>query len=178
MAIEDERAAVGFSVTLSGQLITASMATLTVEGAFVWYAMGSRLTRSGFIVFAGLTAFFIAVSIFMAGKGITKARNSGFNGNWNLREGKKEFNAQAVLLLIALATLAVTFSLSGPSKESALQKTVDELRAQVVLMNQALEAQPALRASEKKELAGQLANMSAEIEALRKALPPPKRRRP
>jgi hypothetical protein len=171
MAVDDQRAAVGFSVTLSGQLIAASMATLAVEGAYVWYALGSRLTLAGFTVFAALAAVLIAVSIFKAGKGITKARNAGFAGTWNLAEGKRDFNAQATLLLGALLMLAVMFSLSGQSKESALERRVEDLRVEIALVHKELEAQPVVREAQNKKMADQLADISREIQALRALLP-------
>lgn len=170
MAVEDERAAVGFSITLSGQLIAASMAVLAAEGAFVWYALGSRLPGTWFIISAALTASLVAASIFQAGRGITKARNAGFRGAWNLNEGRWEFNSQAILLFVALLMLAITFSLSGSSKDSALEQSVEKLQAQVALIRKESEAHLGQRASDKKQFTDGLRKISSEIEALRKAL--------
>jgi hypothetical protein len=136
VAIDDQRAAVGFSVTLSSQLIAASMALLAVEGAYVFYTFGSRVPRTGFALFALLAALAIVVSIFNAGKGITKARNAGFDAKWSLDEGKKQFDLQAKFLLLALAFLVVTFSLSGPIKESTVETRVNDLTAQVAALRQ------------------------------------------
>jgi hypothetical protein len=178
MAIEDQRTAVGFSVTLSAALIASSMALLGLEAAYVWYALGSRLTRSGFTFFAGLAALMIVISIMRAGKGITKARNAGFAGNWDLKEGKKDFNKQAIFLLCALLSLVVMFCLSGQSKESALERKVEDLRSEVALMHGELEKQPALQDATKKEVADQLRQITTQIEALRAQLPAAKKPKP
>lgn len=164
---DDKRVAVGFSVTLSGQLMAASMATLAVEGAFVWYALDSRQPITGFIFFAALAAILIAFSIFNAGKGITKARDAGFDGAWDLAKGKQEFNRQAGLLIGALVMLCVMFSLSGQSKEPVVEKKVEALRIQVALMRTELDAQPALREAAKNEMVAQLDKVSREIQCLR-----------
>lgn len=138
MAVDDQRAAVGFSVTLSSQLIAASMAMLAVEAAYLWYAMASRSPRIGFVIFAGLGALAILASIFVAGKGITNARNAGFDGQWNLAAGKQQFNLQAILLLLAILMLFVTFALSGPIRESALERRVDDLTGQIAVLREEL----------------------------------------
>jgi hypothetical protein len=175
MATDDQRTAVGFSVTLSAALIAASMALLGLEGAYVWYAFGSRSTRNGFTAFAALAALTIAVSIFRAGKGITKARNAGFAGAWDLKAGKADFNLQAILLLVALSFLFVMFCLSGQSKESALERKVEDLRVEVALMHKELETKPALEDATKKEVADQLKQITIQIEALRAQLPAAKK---
>lgn len=169
MTIEDERAAVTFSVTLSSQLIAASMAILAVEGAFVWYALGSRVTRGGFVIGAALTAILIAVSIVQAGKGITKARNAGFKGSWDLGAGKKEFNAQAICLLAALMALAVTFSLAGRSRDTVLQGVVKELRAETAAAREDMQMQVARLAVENKALSTEVGRLSVEVAKLRKS---------
>ncbi|MBZ5521187.1 MAG: hypothetical protein LAP21_02905 [Acidobacteriia bacterium] len=167
MAVEDERAAVAFSVTLSSQLISASMATLAVEGAYVWYALGSRLTSAGFLIFAALAGLLISCSIFSGGKGITAARNAGFNANWSLTAGKSEFNLQGILLLGALVMLTIMFCLSGQGKESALEKRIQGLELQTNTLRQELSAQSSDHRVESKAIADKLATISIEVQKVR-----------
>jgi hypothetical protein len=149
VAVEDQRAAVGFSITLSSQLIAASMAMLAVEAAYLWYALASRSPRTGFVISAGLAALAILLSIFVAGKGITKARNAGFKGNWDLDAGKEQFNFQAILLLLAILMLFVTFALSGPVRESALERRVDVLTGQIAVLREELNKRKAEQEKER-----------------------------
>jgi len=117
MSEDDKKTAVGISVTLSGQLITAALAMVAVEGAFVAFALGNRNVFRGFEWLSGLTAILFILSIFVAGKGITKARNDGFNGAWNLQTTKNHFNWQAILCVLGLVSFFVTLLLSGGPKK-------------------------------------------------------------
>jgi len=130
-AVEDQRKAVEFSVNLSGQLIAAAVAILAVEAAYVSYVLGSRVYSGWFIPIAGIAAMAFIVSVYSAGKGITAARNSGFEGRWLLSEGKKQFNFQAVSLLIGLGAFGLMTLMSGPTKESELERRVTELQKEL-----------------------------------------------
>ena len=131
MSEEDKRTAVGISVTLSGQLITAALAMLAVEGAFVAFALGNRNVVGGFRWLSGLTAILFILSIFVAGKGITKARNDGFNGAWNLQTTKNHFNWQAILCVLGLASFFVTLLLSGGPKKSEIEAKLEKFGKQI-----------------------------------------------
>jgi outer membrane protein OmpA-like peptidoglycan-associated protein len=102
MCQEDKRSAISFSVTLSSQLVTAALAMLTVEGAFVAFALSNRSVETGFTLFVLLAGVSFILSIVIAGKGITAARDAGFQGNWSLEAGKNYFNWQAILCLTGL----------------------------------------------------------------------------
>lgn len=166
----DQRVAVGFSITLSSQLIAASMATLAVEGAYMGYALGSRLPKPGFVIFGAFAAILIIVSIIKAGKGITKARNAGFNHKWSLETGKCEFNWQAITLLLALISLGVMFCLSGNDKESAIEQRVEDIRVQLTSMHKDIETQSMLRETAMKAQETQKEKLSQEIQDLRARL--------
>ena len=144
MAVEDQRVAVGFSITLSGQLIAAAMATLAVGCAYVSYALGARVVPFYFFLVMGAAGLLIFVSIVRGGKGITKARNAGFNANWDLSEGKKEFNSQALCLASALVLFAVGFSLSGPSKEPRAEQKLEALCQQTEMLRKEIESHRSL----------------------------------
>jgi hypothetical protein len=127
MAADDQRAAVGFSITLSGQLIAASTATLAVVCAYVSYALGNRTPPWYFYVCVLSAAFLIVFSIFKGGKGIVKARNAGFGARWSLEDGKNEFNVQAISLIGALLLLGIGFLSSGPIKEQKLDQKLENV---------------------------------------------------
>lgn len=128
MATEDQREAVKVSVTLGGQLMTAALAVLAIEGAFITFALGNRNVQFGFYVTAGLTFLLFVASIFLGGKGVTQVRNAGFQGNWRLEEGKAFFNWQAALCLIGLLSFALTLFLSGSPKATQTEKEVANLQ--------------------------------------------------
>jgi hypothetical protein len=67
------------------------------------------------------------------------------------------------------------FCLSGQSKESALERKVEDLRVEVALMHKELETKPALEDATKKEVADQLKQITIQIEALRAQLPAAKK---
>ena len=166
MAAEDERAAVGFSTTLSGQLIAGATATLAIECAFVSYVVGSRAFRSGFIICAALAAFLIICSIFKGGKGIVEARNSGFQGKWNLDKGKREFNWQAIFLVGALIMLGTAAVLSGSPKESKLEQKLEYLCQQVGGLRNELELHRDLDLAAK-GIEERLRDMTVELQKFR-----------
>jgi hypothetical protein len=167
VADDNKRAAIAFSVSLSGQLIAASMATLAVEGAYVWYALGARVTLPGFELFAVLTAASIAISVFAAGKGITAARDAGFADSWDLEAGKAQFNIQTVALLLALTFLAITFTRSGPSKQSMTDQRIDSINQTILQLQQDLQKQIAVSNDNTKRLSSRLQQLSDDVSNMR-----------
>ena len=135
---DNKRTAVGFSVTLSSQLIGAALAVLTIEGAFVAFALGNRLVPIGFEIIAGAAAFFFIVSIIAAGKGITSARNSGFEGGWSLEKGKTQFNLQAYSCIFGLVLVFVTFMRSGEPRELVLESRIEMLEHQTLALRESI----------------------------------------
>lgn len=122
---EDKRNAVQISITLSSQLVTAALAMLTVEGAYVAYVLDKRVPEDYFGLVSMLSAIFFILSVFIAGKAITAARNAGFDGNWNLESGKGQFNLQALFNALGLFLLVGVVLLSGTSKrEDTIAKNI------------------------------------------------------
>jgi hypothetical protein len=165
---DDKRAAIAFSVTLSGQLVTAGLAMMAVEGAFVSYALGSRIIGTSFVVAAAIAALMFISSIFMAGKGITAARNAGFQGNWDLAAGKTRFNLQATFLLLGLTSLVVMFLASGPSKQSEIESRVTKLEIDMKTLRQTVATSNQLS-----NIQREVHNLQAEISPLLRPVPPP-----
>lgn len=127
---DDKRTAIALSTNLSGQLVQSAVAMLTVEGAYIAYALVSRDTIAyWFETTALVSAAAFTSSVYFSGKGITEARNSGFTGKWILSAGRDHFNYQAISLIWGLISFALMLWLSGSPKETDLQKKVDELAA-------------------------------------------------
>lgn len=140
MNIEDKRAAVGISITLTTQLISAALAMLSVEGAYIVFALGSRnVIHPWFELTATLTAISLVMSIYSGGEGATKSRNSGFLGNWDLSNGKNEFNKQALFCCAGIFLFAITLLLSGSSQQSSLEKSVSSLERQIKILDMSVE---------------------------------------
>jgi hypothetical protein len=132
MSDEDKRSAVGISVNLSTQLIAAALALLAVEGAYVAYALGDREVKGGFVIMHIASVILLVLSIFIAGKGITKARDSGYSGAWDLSIGKRNFNWQAVCCLLALLSFGIGLLLSGPAKEDEVKDEIIQLQSRLL----------------------------------------------
>ena len=171
MADEDKRIAIGFSITLSSQLIAAALAMLAVEGAYVAYALGARETNTLFVPLASLAATAFILSVFIAGKAITAARDAGFAGAWRLDAGKSHFNWQALLLLVALGMLGATFLASGQSKESILEAKVEGLRTDIQRLETQLKALPVEHQKAKHQLEQQIRSLTDELQRFREELP-------
>lgn len=153
---EDKRAAIGLSTNLSGQLVQAAVAILTVEGAYIAYALVSRETHSAFGVVAFSAAVAFVLSVYFSGKGITEARNSGFLGDWNLSSGKAYFNLQTLSLITGLVLLAAMLFLSGNSKESTLEARVDALSSEVGRLKISLDESRKISTEETSKLSARL----------------------
>jgi outer membrane murein-binding lipoprotein Lpp len=167
MADEDKRCAVGFSITLSSQLIAAGLAMLAVEGAYVSYALGARATTRAFVPLSLVAGLAFIVSIFVAGKAITQARNAGFDGGWTLEAGRSMFNWQATLLLVALVALAGSFLASGRSREVGLEAKVDTLRADIQRLEDQLTKLPDEHQRSRQQLEQQIQALTQELQAFR-----------
>lgn len=162
MGTEDRRVAVGISITLSGQLIAAALAMLAIEGAFVSYAVANREVSPGFVPVAILAAVCFIASIFVAGKAITRSRNSGHAGIWDLAAGGNLYDWQAKLSLAGLVAFFTTVVLMGTPKERQLVRQVNVLQEQI---DSLIEEHRLLRARIDLD-SGLVATLSADVESL------------
>lgn len=126
---EDKRTAVEFSVTLSGQLISAALAMLAVVGGYVAYVMCNRTPSPLFPWLSAAASIAFITSIFVAGKAITESRNAGFEGNWSLEVGRPQYNLQAVLCAVGLVCFAVSLFFSGQSTADKTDAAITQLRS-------------------------------------------------
>lgn len=120
---DNAKAAVLISVDLSKQLFTAAVAVLGLEATVAAFVLLNR--EPGWWFFAAIIASALALlaSTYVAGKGITRARNSGYKGNWSLKAGGDHFNRQAILCTVGLVLffVAVLF-FSGHSKSASFEQ--------------------------------------------------------
>jgi hypothetical protein len=152
---EDRKAAVSMWVTLSSQVITATLAVLAVEGAFVTYVVDKRLPGAAFYAVITLSALSLIFSILSGGVGISKLTVAGSNGRWELREGSSHFGMQSLMCLIGVSLFfCAIFLFSGGTKEEAQAKEVKVLQDKSL----ALEAQV-------KELSQQLDELRSKLGA-------------
>ncbi len=66
---EDGKTAVSMWVTLSSQVIAATLAIIAIEGAFVTYVLDKRLPGLGFYLFIVLSIISLVFSILNGGRG-------------------------------------------------------------------------------------------------------------
>jgi outer membrane protein OmpA-like peptidoglycan-associated protein len=159
MCQEDKRSAISFSVTLSSQLVTAALAMLTVEGAFVAFALSNRSVETGFTLFVLLAGVSFILSIVIAGKGITAARDAGFQGNWSLEAGKNYFNWQAILCLTGLVLFFGALFRSGTPVSFPVESKLTDLNAKI----EALQSNIANAKNERQIIIDQLSSIRDQI---------------
>jgi len=111
---ENKRTAVLIGVTLSTQLISASLSMLAIVGALVVFMIDKRETNIGFIILFGLGFLSFLFSIIKGGKGIDIVRKQGFQKNWNLDYSKSFFNAQAIFNIVGIILCLVGFLFTKP----------------------------------------------------------------
>ncbi len=153
---DDKRAAIGLSANLSGQLVQAAVAMLTGEGAYIAYALASRDTKTIFALAAAAAAISFVSSIYFSGCAVTESRNKGFDGDWLLDAGKKFYNLQALSLMVGLLMLAVMLVASGNSKDSDLQKKIDQMSETIQQLKSSADADRIRRTSEQRSLESRL----------------------
>lgn len=151
MGSADKQKAVGITVTLSSQLIAAALAVLAVEGAFAAYALAERSVRPEFPWVISISALFFVVSIFVAGKGITEARDAGFEGSWDISVGRNKFNWQAICLVLGLLLFAIAAATSGATGKSLTDQHMLDMQTEIRLLAtqvEGLEHQSAILAAD------------------------------
>jgi methyl-accepting chemotaxis protein len=128
---EDERAAVGMSVTLSGQLGAAALAMIAVASAFTTFLTDKRVTNLTFGWLMSLCILCFIASVFCGGKGVTAARNEGFHGNWTLLAGKTWFGGQALAAFLGLGLFFLAIVSSGKSKDDTAGEALNRIASSV-----------------------------------------------
>jgi hypothetical protein len=136
---EDKKEAVNIGVNLSNQLIATSLTLIAVVGAISTFILQARVVSIWFYLFATVSFLFLLLSIYSGGKGINKARNAGYNGDWSLKVSGSFFNRQAIMTGLGVLCFCSMFFF-GHDKDSKLEKSAIEtnqlLVKQVELTNQ------------------------------------------
>jgi len=114
--------AVKIGISLSQQLITASIGLLTIIGGGVVYLV--KIDNYNYFSFIplGVSVIALLTSIYFGYIGISVARNNGFRGWWSINAGRKDFNNQtwsclAGIFCFLLTTL--TIFIDFPENEKA-----------------------------------------------------------
>lgn len=125
--MENKRNAVNIGVTLSSQLIAASLTMLTILGALLIFILDKREINFWFILLYGLGFITFIYSIICGGKGINIAREKGFQKKWSIKCSKKYFNRQAIasLLGIIFCISSILFTTKIPKEENTDLKNIN-----------------------------------------------------
>ncbi len=122
--MSDKKDAVNIGVTLSTQIITASLTMIAVIGAFMTFVMDKRYVGiTYFLIIGGAFLCFIA-SIILGGRGIDKARKYGFDGTWTIDRTKSLFNKQSIFALIGIILFSISIFI-GKNKPDELKSKIE-----------------------------------------------------
>jgi hypothetical protein len=149
MTMEDKRTAVSLWVTLSSQVMGATLALIAVEGAFTTFVLDKRLPPFWFFILVPATLLALIVSILNGGVGISKMTKEGSAGNWCLNIGAPYFKRQTFLCLLGVVLFFVSLFCSGPTKEETQAKEFkalqDKIEKQDLQLNRTLSELQQLR---------------------------------
>ncbi len=99
---DSKKEAVNIGITLSTQLISASLTMIAVLGAFATFIIDKREIGLLYYFLIGASFLSFVASIFIGGKGIDIARKDGFEDQWNISGTKSSFNLQSVFCALGL----------------------------------------------------------------------------
>jgi uncharacterized protein YdaL len=125
--VESQRAAANITVTLSSQIITASLAVIAVEGAFATFALDKRNTEWYLTLFVLLTFASFIGSMISAGLGIHRTRQAVFNNEWEPATGINQFIFQFWLGVLGIVFFCLSLVFSGTPKAEDVQETLRTL---------------------------------------------------
>jgi hypothetical protein len=139
MCAEDKRTAVNITTNLSGRLITAALAMLAIEAGIISFVYVQGETGVWFVPLIIIAAAAFVISIFLARKGITKLRDSGLGGTWDIAEGDNYFNWQAISCLVGLCCFFASAFTIGTEKGRGLENRVASLISSVTRLENQME---------------------------------------
>jgi hypothetical protein len=161
--MEDKRTAVSLWVTLSSQVMGATLALIAVEGAFTTFVLDKRLPPFWFYLLVTATLLLLIVSILNGGVGISKMTKEGSAGNWCLNVGAPYFKRQTFLCLLGVVLFFASLFFSGPTKEESQATEVKTLQEKM----QKQELQMNAAQSELQGLRNDLSSTKEEVKGLR-----------
>jgi hypothetical protein len=163
--MENKKDAVNIGVTLSTQLISASLTMIAVLGAFATFIIDKREVGLLFYVLIGISFLAFIKSIFWGAKGIDKARKSGFDGKWNLDDTKKSFNWQALSCVMGLLFFILSIFIGKEKSDTQLDrllKTENDICA--------IQLIDSLRQLEVKQLKEEIKLLNRQLEDIKVAI--------
>lgn len=160
--MENKKDAVNIGVTLSTQLISASLTMIAVLGAFATFIIDKREVGLLFYVLIGISFLTFAASILLGGKGIDKARKSGFTGQWNLDDTKTCFNWQALLCGFGLLFFILSIFIGKEKSDTQLDRLL-----KIEKDFYAIQLIDSLRQVEVKQLKEEIKLLQGQIEELK-----------
>jgi hypothetical protein len=131
--MSDQKDAVNIGITLSSQIITASLTMIAVMGAFAVFVIDKRNVGPLYYSITGFAFISFIGSVFAAGKAINKARNEGFAGRWNIVDTKFLFNMQAALALLGIIMFSTSIFI-GKEKADDYQLQIQKLKSEILLI--------------------------------------------
>lgn len=137
---EDRRNAVGLLVTLSSQVMAATLALIAIEGAFATFVLDKRQPPFWFYLLITLTFLSFIFSILNGGAGINKMTTQGSEGNWKLESGRPYFQRQTVVCLFGVLLFFASLFFSGPTKEDQQSEDLKKLQQQLAIQQTKLDS--------------------------------------
>ncbi|MBI2969031.1 MAG: hypothetical protein HYY40_14610 [Bacteroidetes bacterium] len=123
---DSKKDAVNMGVTLSTQLISASLTMIAVLGAFATFIIDKREIDNPILyyILIGFSFVSFVASIICGGKGIDIARKFGYFGKWRLNISKSAFNRQAVFCIIGIALFIGSIFFGKEKKDKKLDTII------------------------------------------------------
>jgi hypothetical protein len=141
-SIQSKFEAVKIGISLSQQLITASIGLLTVIGGGIVYLI--KVDNYNYIAFLPLilSILCLLISIYQGFMGIAVARNNGFHSWWSISAGSTYFKRQTrsclagilFFLLTALVIFVAPKKSENPNRNNNLYQIINDSNASLELL--------------------------------------------
>jgi hypothetical protein len=118
VAPEDPRTAASLVTTLSGLVITATLAVIGAQAVIATFVIDRRDNLTAFYVVSGVGLLALVLSVIVGGKGIYEIIEGGAGGDWKISTKRRKFEIQS-LLALGGAMLVVASAFLGDPKEAA-----------------------------------------------------------
>ncbi|WP_053990089.1 hypothetical protein [Mangrovimonas sp. TPBH4] len=171
--MSDQKDAVNIGVTLSTQIIAASLTMIAVVGAFATFAIDKREIGIVYYLLTGGAFLSFVISIILGGKGIDKAREKGFIGSWTIADTKKLFDWQAKTALLGIILFSISV-FNGQEKTVDLKMQIDSQENSINLLKKNIRLiiiQDSLKAIQFEQLNEKLIKTTSELEKLKLLCP-------
>lgn len=121
------------AVNLSNQLISTALTLIAIVGATVIFILEQRDVAFWFYLTSLSSLLSFILSIYFAGRGISKTSSRGYDGNWTLKKSSNFFDYQAKCLIMGTILVCLLF-FQGDSKSSEFEKlqveTLESIKSQ------------------------------------------------